>query len=159
MYKYLVGLVEKYDVPPSLLNLEITESVLIDDSRFFMDIISRLKKYGFRIEMDDFGSGYSSLNALINLTVDVLKIDMEFLQKAKNEEKSKIIISSVVRMAKALGMTVITEGVETEEHIKFLSELGVDIFQGYYYSKPLYIDDFEKKYLEQQNEDNREDSK
>ena len=158
LYKYLVGLVEKYDVPPSLLNLEITESVLIDDSRFFMDIISRLKKYGFRIEMDDFGSGYSSLNALKNLTVDVLKIDMEFLQKAKNEEKSKIIVSSVVRMAKSLGMTVVTEGVETEAHVKFLSDLGVDIFQGYYYSKPLYIDDFEEKYLTEDILANENDS-
>ena len=150
MYKYLVNLVEKYEIPPAFLNLEITESILIDDSKFFMDIISKLKKYGFRIEMDDFGSGYSSLNALKDLSVDVLKIDMNFLQKSKNEEKSEIIISSVVKMAKALGMTVVTEGVETKEQVKFLTKLGVDILQGYYYSKPLHIDDFEKKYLEQE---------
>ncbi len=150
LYKYLVNLVEKYEIPPAFLNLEITESILIDDSKFFMDIISKLKKYGFRIEMDDFGSGYSSLNALKELSVDVLKIDMNFLQKSKNEEKSEIIISSVVKMAKALGMTVVTEGVETKEQVKFLTKLGVDILQGYYYSKPLHIDDFEKKYLEQE---------
>ena len=90
--------------------------------------------------------------------MDVLKIDMEFLQKAKNEEKSKIIVSSVVRMAKSLGMTIVTEGVETEAHVKFLSDLGVDIFQGYYYSKPLYIDDFEEKYLTEDILANENDS-
>ena len=97
--------------------------------------------------MDDFGTGYSSLNTLTKLNMNVLKIDMGFLRKTDNEGRSKTIISAVIKLAKQLGMKVISEGVETEEHIKFLTDAGCDLFQGYYFSKPVCINDFEDKYI------------
>mgnify|MGYP003294331131 CR=1 FL=1 len=148
LYDYLVSLVEKYQIQPSKLNLEITESIFIADKKFFVEVITKLRNYGFRIEMDDFGSGYSSLNALKDMPMDVLKIDMAFLQKTENEERARLIISCIVKMSRALGMSVVTEGVETEKQAEFLKEIGVDIFQGYLYSKPIPVDDFEHKYLE-----------
>lgn len=148
LYTQFTSLVEKYDVSPKLLHLEITESVLIDDKRFHKDILQKLQNYGFRIEMDDFGSGYSSLNTLKELSMDVLKIDMEFLGKTDNIQRSNLIIESVVKMAKALNMEIITEGLETEEQVEFLSGIGVDMFQGFYFSKPIPYQEFEHKYLE-----------
>lgn len=147
LYKIFTDLVKKYEISPTKLNLEITESFFMGDKNINKDTLSRLQDYGFGIEMDDFGSGYSSLNALKELNMDVLKIDMEFLGETDNEERGMVIIASIVKMAKALGMTVIFEGVETEKQSSFLKKIGVDIFQGFLYSKPLSVIDFEKKYL------------
>ncbi|MCQ2592850.1 MAG: EAL domain-containing protein [Treponema sp.] len=150
IYDYLTALVEQYKVPPSKLNIEITESFLFGDSKLHKNIISKLRDYGFKIEMDDFGSGYSSLTTLKELPMDVLKIDMAFLQKTENLERSKIIISCIVQMARNLGMTIVTEGVETQEQADFLKQNGVDILQGYLYSHPIPPEEFEHKYLEVQ---------
>lgn len=147
LYKIFTGLIKKYDINPKQLNLEITESVLIGDKLFHRQILSKLHDFGFGIEMDDFGSGYSSLNALKDMQMDVLKIDMEFLNETNNELRGKTIIKSIVKMAKALGMTVISEGVENESQTTFLKTVGVDIFQGYLYSKPIPVDEYEKKYM------------
>ncbi len=142
------GLVRKYGVEPSKLNLEITETVLLKDVKFHRNVLSKLNEYGFKIEMDDFGTGYSSLNALRVLNVDVLKIDMGFLKKTDNLERSKIILASMISMAKRLGMTVVTEGVESEEQYEFLKGFGSDVFQGYYFSRPVTVSSFEQKYVE-----------
>lgn len=150
LYKIFTELVKKYDISPRNLNLEITESVIIGDKNFHRRILTQLRDFGFRIEMDDFGSGYSSLNALKDMRMDVLKIDMEFLSETNNELRGKTIISSIVKMAKALGMSVISEGVETESQTTFLRHAGVDIFQGYLYSKPIPVKQFEKEFLEVQ---------
>ena len=99
--------------------------------------------------MDDFGSGYSSLNLLKDLHVDILKIDMAFLKKAKDEERSKKILQMVIGLSKHLDMPVITEGVETAEQVAFLSEMGCDMFQGYYFAKPMSIKEFEATYISQ----------
>ncbi len=147
LYEYFTGLVERYDVPPSSLHLEITESFFMEDKNLHREIIHNLQEYGFRIEMDDFGSGYSSLNALKDIRMDVLKIDMAFLRQSDTNERARGIISCIVKMAKALGMTVIAEGVETEKQAEFLKSFEVDVFQGYLYSEPVPVKDFEKKYL------------
>ena len=97
--------------------------------------------------MDDFGSGYSSLNALKEMSMDVLKIDMGFISKTNNEERGKVIVSSIIKMAKALGMSVITEGVENQEQADFLKKEGSDVFQGYLFSKPIDAEEFELKYI------------
>lgn len=147
VYKTFVDLVKQYDINPACLKLELTETAMITDSERRFVLIDRLHAAGFQVEMDDFGSGYSSLNMLKDIRVDVLKIDMLFLYKAKDVERSRIIIKQVVVLARELGMTVVIEGVETEEQLKFLLETGCDIFQGYYFSKPIPCAAFEEKYF------------
>lgn len=156
VYKDFIELVEKYKINPSNLNLEITENVVMNDSLQILEIIKELRKFGFKIEMDDFGNGLSSLNVLKNVEMDVLKIDMEFLairenlnqvQSVKVEEKRRIILSSLIKMAKLLKMNVITEGVQNESQLLALIDWGSDAFQGYYLSKPIPVGDFENFYF------------
>ncbi len=151
VYKIFVGLVEKYGISASKLHIEITETVYINEIKTTTPlIIQRLRDYGFHVEIDDFGSGYSSLSMLKNLQADTLKIDMEFLRQTDNMERSKIILAKIIKMAKNLGMKVLNEGVETESQVDFLSQQGSDFFQGYYFSKPIPVKDFEEKYLYRQ---------
>ncbi len=147
LYKIFTDLVQKYNISPKLLKLEVTETVLVQDVYIFRNVLSHLKKYGFIIEMDDFGSGYSSLNALKDFQMDVLKIDMEFLRKTENKELGSEIIELVIKMAKSIGMKIITEGVETETQVDFLTKAGCDVFQGYYFAKPMPEEDFETRVL------------
>ena len=107
-------------------------------------VINNLREYGFTVEMDDFGSGYSSLNMLKDMPVDVLKIDMVFLGKTADYTKSKIILNSIVNMANNLDMPQITEGVETKEQFDMLKKMGCKLFQGYFFSKPVPLSEFEK---------------
>lgn len=146
VYETFVGLVEKYDIDPKLLKLEITETALMSDFNKNMVIIKRLQKYGFDIEIDDFGSGYSSLNMLKDISADVLKIDMGFLRASENEVKGQDILESIIGLANKLGMRVITEGVEKKKQVDMLYDMGCKMFQGYYFSKPIPVDEFEKKY-------------
>ena len=148
IYKFFTELVKKYDIPPQKLKIEITESVLMQDVNAHRAILQKLNDFGFTIEMDDFGSGYSSLNTLKNVEMNTLKIDMGFLRASNFSQKVKDIISSIISMSKTLGMTVVTEGVETEDQVKFLREASCDIFQGFYFSKPIPVEDFEKKYCD-----------
>ena len=111
----LVNLVEKYKIPPKYLNLELTESAFSDDARMIQNAVDYLHKAGFTILMDDFGSGYSSLNVLKDIDIDVLKIDMRFLSKGSSEERGEKILEAVIKMAKSLDMLVIAEGVEEEK--------------------------------------------
>lgn len=146
VYETFVGLVEKYDIDPKLLKLEITETAFMSDFNKNMVIIKRLQKYGFDIEIDDFGSGYSSLNMLKDISADVLKIDMGFLRASENEVKGQDILESIIGLANKLGMRVIIEGVEKKTQVDMLYDMGCKMFQGYYFSKPIPVDEFEKKY-------------
>lgn len=147
VYKTFTELVERYKIPPKSLKLEITETAIMSDFKKQLVLIQRLRKYGFCVEMDDFGSGYSSLNMLKNMSVDALKVDMEFLRKTENPERTRTILKMIVSLSKQLGMEVITEGVETKEHVDFLTEIGTDVFQGYYFAKPMPVSRFEEMYL------------
>ena len=147
VYQTFTELVEQYGILPKNLKLEITETAIVMDFDRQMDLITRLRRNGFVVEMDDFGSGYSSLNMLKDLHVDILKIDMAFLKKASDEERSKKILQMIIGLSKQLGMPVITEGVESEEQVEFLSEMGCDMFQGYYFARPMSVEEFEKRYL------------
>lgn len=147
VYKTFTELVERYEIPPRLLKLEITETAIMSDFKKQVVLIQRLREYGFCVEMDDFGSGYSSLNMLKDMPVDALKVDMEFLRKTENPERTRTILKMIVSLSKQLGMEVITEGVETKEHVDFLTEIGTDVFQGYYFAKPIPVSEFEKRYL------------
>lgn len=144
IYEVLIGLVKKYDVAVENLKLEITERAFTIDLNKQLVMIERLQNAGFIIEMDDFGSGYSSLNSLKDIPVDVLKMDMEFMSKSDRYKRSADILQMVVAMAEKLNMPVIAEGVETKEQADFLSEIGCDTIQGYYYAKPMPIQQFEE---------------
>ncbi len=125
------------------LLLEVTESAYTEDAEQIIETVSRLRKLGFRIEMDDFGSGYSSLNMLMTLPIDVLKLDMQFVRNAFAQRKDTRLLEVMIRLAKSFGLTTIVEGVETEEQMSALKTMGCDIVQGYYFSRPLPADKFE----------------
>lgn len=128
---------EKYDVPANFLRVEITESAIMGGSDQINEMIKRLHKYGYIVEMDDFGSGYSSLNVLKDIEMDVIKLDMLFLSDETNNTRGGTILSAVVRMAKWLQVPVIAEGVETLKQADFLRSIGCNYIQGYLYSRPL----------------------
>ncbi|MDE5589599.1 MAG: EAL domain-containing protein, partial [Acetatifactor sp.] len=148
IYKVFTGLVEKYEISPRNLRLEITESAIMSDFEKQLVLIQRLQEYGFLVEMDDFGSGYSSLNMLKDMPVNTLKVDMGFLRQTDHQERSRTILKMIISLSKQLGMEVITEGVETKEQVDFLTDIGCDVFQGYYFAKPMPVSEFEKKYFE-----------
>ncbi|CBK73482.1 FOG: EAL domain [Butyrivibrio fibrisolvens 16/4] len=112
-----------------------------------IDILSSLKEYGFLIEIDDFGSGYSSLNMLKEVPADILKMDMAFLTMDKNINRGRKIVNTIITLAKALGMMVVIEGVENEDQLNYLKGTGADYLQGYYFNKPLPVKKFEELYL------------
>ena len=127
----------KYNVPADLIHFEITESAYSGEQDKLIERIEKIRELGFKIAMDDFGSGYSSLNILKDLPIDILKLDMGFMRRSKNTDKGQIVIESVVGLAKKLNFITVAEGVETQEQADFLRETGCDIIQGYLYSKPV----------------------
>ncbi|MDD2957587.1 MAG: EAL domain-containing protein [Lachnospiraceae bacterium] len=140
----LQNLVQQYGVEPGFLYLEVTESAYMSNPDLMQKTLRDLQASGFTILMDDFGSGYSSLNTLKEIDVDMLKVDMKFLPIGTGNVKSKKILASVLRMANWLNIPVIVEGVETEEQINFLKSIGYYYVQGYYYAKPMPVEEYEK---------------
>lgn len=149
---YFDFLVNKYGIKPEWLEIEITESAYSENSKKLDETIKTLHEYGFRILLDDFGSGYSSLNMLKSMNIDVLKMDRKFLLTQNEDPKSLYIIESVVSMANLLDMTVITEGVETEEQCKLLTGIGCKYCQGFYFYKPMPVGEFEALVEKQRKE-------
>lgn len=147
VYEVITTLVKKYRIPPHTLHLEITETAVMNDPHSQIPLIERLRSAGFTVEIDDFGSGYSSLNTLKDINADVLKLDMGFLTDTEHTERSKSIMKAIIELAKALDMEIITEGVEYIEQVEFLAARGCDMYQGYFFAKPMPIADFEKDYL------------
>lgn len=146
----LSAVAKKYNVPPKYIEFELTESAIYEDMSNLLGVMEKIKNEGFRLSMDDFGSGYSSLNLLRHLPVDVLKLDKDFLDiSEENDEGSreKRIITHVISMAKDLEMEVLAEGVETKEQKDFLKEAKCDVIQGYYYAKPMRMNEFEELYI------------
>lgn len=137
-------LVVKYNIPPWLFQLELTESAYTNNSDAIRKAMSQLQTYGFSILMDDFGSGYSSLNVLKDIEVDALKLDMKFMSNSENPQRSQSIVASVIRLAKELDLPVIAEGVELREQVDFLRGVGCEYVQGYYFARPMPVEEFEK---------------
>jgi diguanylate cyclase (GGDEF)-like protein len=137
---YLCETVEKYGVPKNYIDIEITESALTDQQDFLPSAIKSLRSFGYKVWLDDFGSGYSSLNVLKDYQFDVLKIDMKFLSGFKDNEKTRPILENIVSLTKQLHMLSLTEGVETAEQFSFLGTIGCDRAQGYLFSKPVPIE-------------------
>lgn len=134
---YIEELLKKYEIPPHLLEFELTETVFTDTVDDTVELMSRLRELGVKVSMDDFGSGYSSLNVLTKLPLDVLKLDKEFLKDFETDSDGKIIIPSIIDMAKKLQLSVVCEGVETKQQVEFLRQVDCDLVQGYYYSRPV----------------------
>lgn len=142
--KALTNLLDKYNLTPDRLNLEITESLFLDNPEELNRVLERLQRMGFKLEVDDFGSGFSSLNLIRNISVDTIKIDKEFLDSEIASEKGKIVVNHTIGMAKDLNLQVIAEGVETKAHVDFLRESHCDIAQGYFFAKPMPVEEFER---------------
>lgn len=137
-------LAEKYELEPRLLEVEITESAYAEEYKAISEVVAELRRDGFTVLMDDFGSGYSSLNMLKNVNVDILKIDMKFLEADKhNESKGMEILEAIIRMAHLMEMRIIAEGVETKEQVEMLLDMGCAYGQGFYFYRPLPIAVFE----------------
>lgn len=138
---------DKYPVEKDDIYFEITESAYMSNQIKLIERVQMIKNLGFKIAMDDFGSGYSSLNSLKDIPIDVLKLDMGFLRGGTNLERGNEIVAHMVDMAKALELKIVAEGVETKEQADFLTERGCDVIQGFYYAKPMPLPEYEERLL------------
>ncbi|MCR4837354.1 MAG: EAL domain-containing protein [Eubacterium sp.] len=153
----LLTLLRKYALSPENLLLEITESAYSNNAQGLIETVNHLREEGFRIEMDDFGSGYSSLNMLTTIPIDVLKMDMKFIRNMQRDEKSQKLVELVIDIARFLQVPVVAEGVETEEQLKLLAQMGCDIIQGYYFSRPVPPEEF-RVFIEKEIRDRESES-
>lgn len=142
--EHICNIVDSFKVPHQYIELELTESAFFDDKDILLNTVSKMKELGFKVSMDDFGSGFSSLNSLKELPLDVLKLDAEFFRGEGHLEKANLIVGETITLAKKLGMTIVAEGIETREQVDFLAGLECDLIQGYYFAKPMPISEFEK---------------
>ena len=142
--EYICNLIDKEGCPRSLIEIELTESAFFDDENAMITTINRLKSYGFLVSMDDFGTGYSSLNSLKDMPLDILKLDAGFFRGSEDNPRTKIVVSEALSLARSLNMKTVAEGVEDQSTVDFLATEGCDMIQGYYYSKPLPRDEYEK---------------
>ena len=140
--------VDAAGAPRNLIEIELTESAFFDDKNALIKTISKLKEYGFAVSMDDFGSGYSSLNSLKDMPLDILKLDAEFFRGEAQGERGKIVVSETIKLARSLNMRTVAEGVEVREQVDFLAEQGCDMIQGFYYAKPMPADEYVVKLTE-----------
>ncbi len=141
---YIRSLLDKYQIPPKYIEFELTENIYMQSIEPARKFISTCNDLGISVSMDDFGSGYSSLNMISSLPIDVLKIDKIFMKNETLSDNDKIVLNSVIDMAKRLNMTVLCEGVESKSQLNFLKDAGCDIIQGYYYGKPMSQTEFDK---------------
>ena len=146
----LEGLIERYGLDHKALKLEVTESAYTDNAEQMIELINRLRAKGFEIEMDDFGSGYSSLNMLSYMPIDVLKMDMQFVRNITQSEKDFKLVEVVLDIARYLKVPVVAEGVETKAQFDMLKGAGCDLVQGYYFSRPLSPAEFESLIVKEQ---------
>lgn len=140
----LTEIVNKYDIDTSRIEIEVTESILTENHKYILSIIEKIRAMGFEVSMDDFGSGYSSLSILKDMPINELKLDRMFLSEEVKSDKTKTIIKKVIEMARELNINSVCEGVETKDDVQFLKEIKCDMAQGYYYGKPMPIEEFEK---------------
>ncbi|MDB4838208.1 EAL domain-containing protein, partial [Marinomonas sp.] len=146
----IINIVEAYDIDQSKLILEVTESMLIQDVNDATEKLATLRNYGMHISLDDFGTGYSSLNYLRSLPIDEIKIDRSFISDLAENEQAQVMVKSIMDLASSFNLKVVSEGVETREQIEVLSNLGTTFYQGYYFSKPVSINEFHDKYFSQE---------
>lgn len=138
---------DDYNLTPDNIELEITESALIKDAGLASDLLAALSKIGIKIALDDFGTGFSSILHLKAFPINVLKIDKEFVSAIGQDESHEKLLAAMIQFAQALDLTVVAEGIETEQQAEFCKRKGCDLLQGYYYSRPIPAEQFEEKYL------------
>lgn len=146
----LKGIADKYDIPTCEIEIEITESTFFKDTGELIRMVEALEYNGFSVSIDDFGSGYSALNMLKDIPVETIKIERNFLRLSSNDLRGKKVIKNIIIMCKELKLNIVAEGVETKEHIEFLTSCGCEVAQGFYYSKPVPVEqfvEFSKEYL------------
>ena len=139
---HLMEILNEYELPASAIEIEITETDFEIDNVRVKEKVNSLKKLGFAIAIDDFGVGASSLNRLASLDVDVVKLDKSFLDFNFEQVKGYIVITNIINMAKNIGLKTVCEGIEQTKHVQWLQDIGCDIAQGYYFSKPISEEDF-----------------
>ncbi len=144
--EHICSIVDKYQVPHNVIELELTESAFFDDKKVLLQTVQKLQEAQFIVSMDDFGAGYSSLNSLKELKLDVLKLDADFFRGVDEQERGLLIVSEVIDLAKKLNMKIVAEGIESREQVDFLTEQECDLIQGYFFAKPMPIQEFEEKY-------------
>lgn len=137
--------VDSYGTPHELIEIELTESAFFDDKNAMISTIKKLKEYGFTVSMDDFGAGYSSLNSLKEMPLDVLKLDADFFRNDEGDGRGQIVVAEAIKLAKNLNMRTVAEGVEIKEQVEFLAGQGCDMIQGYYFAKPMARDEYVRK--------------
>lgn len=142
--EHILEIVDKYNVPHEYIELELTESAFFDDKVVLLSTVQKLHEYGFLVSMDDFGAGYSSLNSLKDLPLDVIKLDGEFFNETADKERGETVVRNTITLAKNLNMKIVAEGIETKEQVEFLEKQGCDLIQGFYFAKPMPVEDFEK---------------
>ncbi|MCR4748667.1 MAG: GGDEF domain-containing phosphodiesterase [Lachnospiraceae bacterium] len=148
-------IVDNAGAPHDLIEIELTESAFFDDKHAMIRTILKLKEYGFTVSMDDFGAGYSSLNSLKDMPLDVLKLDADFFRNDEGNGRGQIVVSEAIRLAKNLNMRTVAEGVEIKEQVEFLADQGCDMIQGYYFAKPMPKDEYEQKMKDPQSAPSR----
>ena len=146
LLNYVVGLQKKYDIDSALVELEILETTFIDALDTMINVINALREKGFRINVDDFGSGYSSLNQIANIPADIIKFDRVFASRSLKNDKGRQVIKSLIEMLKMVNYDLVFEGVETKEELDAVVSYGCDVIQGFYFDKPLSAKEFVKKY-------------
>ena len=144
--EHICSIVDKYQVPHNVIELELTESAFFDDKQILLQTVKKLREAGFPVSMDDFGAGYSSLNSLKEMQLDVLKLDADFFRGVEAQDRGLLIVSEVIDLAKKLNMKIVAEGIESREQVDFLTEQECDLIQGYFFAKPMPIHEFEEKY-------------
>ena len=147
---HLVRIVDESGIPHELIDFELTESATYDDKEYMIRVLGELRKQGFSISMDDFGTGYSSLSLLTEMPIDTLKIDKSFVDKIgmdNEREEDVTVIRLIIALSKELGILCLAEGAEQKNQVDRLRSLGCDTIQGYYYSRPIPIEEYENKYL------------
>ncbi|MBE5880414.1 MAG: EAL domain-containing protein [Lachnospiraceae bacterium] len=138
---------EKHQISPEYVEFEITESVFFEEADLIISKIERLREYGFKVSVDDFGAGYSSLNLIGILPVDIIKLDKRFVKNSLGNKKGKDIIKGLISILNEIDMDIVCEGIETKEEERIVYEFGCDSMQGYLYDRPIPVSDYEKKYI------------
>ena len=146
--EHIAKLVDKAKCPHEFIEIELTESAFFDDKDALVITVKKLQDLGFKCSMDDFGAGYSSLNSLKELPLDVIKIDAEFFRNVSDLDRANLIVSQTITLAKKLGMKTVAEGVEEKTQVDFLAQQGCDLIQGFYFSKPLPVNDYDVRLTE-----------
>nr|MCR4641129.1 EAL domain-containing protein [Lachnospiraceae bacterium] len=150
LISHLTGIVDSFGIDHGLIDFELTESATYDDTEHMINLLTALRENGFRISMDDFGTGYSSFSLLTEMPIDTLKIDKSFVDKIGTEndnEKDIAVIRHIISLAGELGFSCLAEGAESRQQVEKLKELGCNVIQGYYFSRPIPIAEYSRLYL------------